>query len=208
MARRALSEVPARGGSMVLTTESLGLIFLLVSAAALGFSLVHDVGRLSAAKTRTTLLQRQTDKKKALVADWRVKIDALNREMRAQQARFTEFNGRKQKLVTEIRELELNKVEFVHEMGEPGDGATVFWSRLKPTKGFKTVPRQDVVFSRQIWDFRNVAHVYAPGPDRALVLLAVAFGVASGIMASEIMPLAMAPTGPDEPGKNDGETGA
>lgn len=181
------------GAGMVFTAESLGVIFLLVSAGALGMSLVHDVGRLSAAKTRTGLLQRQTDKKKALLTDWRGRIDGLNREMRTQQARFTEFNGKKQKLQTEFREMELNKVEFVHELGEPGEGTAVFWSRLRTTDSFKTVPRQDVVFSRQIWDFRNVAHVHAAGPDRALVLLASAFGVAGGVLASEIVPLALAP---------------
>lgn len=185
---------------MVITAESLGVIFLLVSAAALGMSLVHDVGRLSAAKARTGLLQRQTDKRRALLKEWKERIDKLSRDMRTQQARLTEFNGKKQKLQNEIRELELSRVEFVHELGDPGDYVPVFWSRLRPTESFKTVPRQDVVFSRQIWDFRNVAHVHAAGPDRALVLLASAFGVASGVLASEIVPLAMAPEdGGDKP---------
>lgn len=178
---------------MVITAEMLGLIFLLVSAAALGMSLVHDVGRLSATKTRTGLLQRQIDKKRALIADLKARIDGLSRDMRNQQARFTEFNGKKQKLVSEIRETELNKVEFVHELGDSGDGGMIYWSRLRTTESFKTVPRQDVVFSRQIWEYRNVAHVHAGGPDRALVLLASAFGVAGGVLASEIMPLEMAP---------------
>lgn len=185
---------------MVITAESLGVIFLLVSAAALGMSLVHDVGRLSAAKARTGLLQRQTDKRRALLKEWKERIEKLSRDMRTQQARLTEFNGKKQKLQNEIREMELSRVEFVHELGDPGDCVPVFWSRLRPTDGFKTVPRQDVVFSRQIWDFRNVAHVHAAGPDRALVLLASAFGVASGVLASEIVPLAMAPEdGGDKP---------
>lgn len=187
---------------MVLTAETLGVIFLLVSAAALGLSLVHDVGKLSAAKARTGLLQRQIDKKKSLLGDWRGRIDGVQKELKAQQARFTEFNGKKQRVQNAIRELELNKVEFVHEVGDPGESGNVFWSRLKPTDGFKSVPRQDIVFSRQIWDFRNVAHVYAAAPDRALVLLATAFGVASGILASEIVPLALAPEddGPAEAG--------
>lgn len=185
---------------MVITAESLGVIFLLVSAAALGMSLVHDVGRLSAAKARTGLLQRQTDKRRALVKEWKERIEKLSRDMRTQQARLTEFTGKKQKLQNEIREMELSRVEFVHELGDPGEGVPVFWSRLRPTDGFKTVPRQDVVFSRQIWDFRNVAHVHAAGPDRALVLLASAFGVASGVLASEIVPLSMAPEdGGDKP---------
>jgi hypothetical protein len=178
---------------MVLTTESLGLIFLLVSAAALGMSLVHDVGKLSAAKARSGLLQRQTDKKKALANEWRGRIDGLNRDLRAQQARFTEFNGKKQKLQTDMRELDQKKVEFVHELGELGEGTAIYWSRLRPSDAFKTVPRQDVVFSRQIWDYRNVAHISAFGPDRALVSLAGVFGVAGGVRASELVPLALAP---------------
>ena len=183
---------------MVLTTESLGLIFLLVSAGALGMSLVHDVGKLSAAKARSGLLLRQIDKKKAMVKQWRERIDGINRDLRAQQARFTEFNGKKQKIQNDMRELDQKKVEFVYELGEPGDGVTIFWSRLRPTEDFKKLPRQDVVFSRQAWDYRNVAHVYAVGPDRALVALANAFGVGSGILASEIVPLALAPQGDED----------
>lgn len=178
---------------MVITVEALGLIFLLVSAAALGLSLVHDVGKLSATKARSTMLMRQIDKKKKLAGEWRVRIDSLNKELRAQQARFTEFNGKKQKIQAEIRDIEQKKIEFVHELGEPGDGVAAFWSRLTPNDNFKTLPRQDVVFSRQIWDYRNVAHMHAAGSDRALVLLAAAFGVGMAITTSEIIPLALAP---------------
>lgn len=194
---------------MVITFESLGVIFLLVSAAALGLSLVHDVGRLSTEKARTALLQREIDKKNALIKEWLGKIDGYNREMRTQQARFTEFNGRKQRVAADIAEVEMSKIEMVHEMGEAmGLSTTTFWARLRPGPGFKTVARQDIIFSRQIWGFRNVAHVEASSPERAVFFLQAALGIRSGLINSAVMPLSLAPKGPEDDPEEQAEKAA
>lgn len=193
---------------MVITAESLGVIFLLVSAGALGLSLVHDVGRLSTEKARTAMLQREIDKKSGLIKEWLGKIEGYNREMRTQQARFTEYNGRKQRVTTEMAEVESSKIEMVHEMGESvGLTTSTFWARLRPGPGFKTAARQDVIFSRQIWGFRNVAHIEASSPERAIFFMQAALGIRSGVIGSAIVPLSLAPKGPEDDPEEEGAGG-
>ena len=177
---------------MNITIEFLGMLLLVASAAALGLSIVVDVGRVSAEKARHGYMQRQHDRKRAALAEWRQKSDQLQAELVALQARHTEFTGRRHKAQTERRAQELVKVELVHELGD-ADETEGFWAQLAVQEGIATIDRRDVIFSRQIWEYRNVAHIWAPTPEQAALLVQAAFAARNGVLPSAVVPLALAP---------------
>lgn len=178
---------------MVITAEFFGMVLLVASAAALGLSLVIDVGRVSAERARLLVLQHQIDKRALAIKEWTAKTNQLRDGLVTLEAQHTEFTGRRHKALTEIRALEMNQNELVHEVG---DGPTGFWSQLTVTPAFAKTERQDIIFSRQIWEYRNVAHVWAATADQAGALLAATFPTRSGVQPATVIPLSMAPDGP------------
>lgn len=178
---------------MVISGEFLGMLLLITSAAALGLSIVIDVGRVSAEKTREAMNQRLYDKKRAALAEWRQKTERKRVDLTASQARFIEFNGRRQKTMTELKALEYSKIELVHELGEPDRNTEIFWSQIAVGPNFAELDRKDIVFSRQIWEYRNVAHISASSADQAHGLVQASFGERNGLVTSPVVPLALAP---------------
>jgi hypothetical protein len=183
---------------MVITAEFLGMLLLVTSLAALGLSIVVDVGQVSTEKARESLLQRQHDKRRSALSEWRQKTERKRADLTALQARQTEFAARKHKTLNEIKALELTKVELVHEIGDEDDGAG-FWSQLHVMPHFQEIDRREVVFARQIWDYRNVAHIWAPSQEHAQALLSTAFTARNGVQPSMMVPLALAPEPGSEP---------
>jgi len=178
---------------MVMTAEFLGMLLLVTSAAALGLSIIMDVGQISAERARKSMLQRQHDKKKTALAEWKRKTDQKQTDLTALHARHTEYTGRRQKALAEIKALEFTKVELVHELGD-GEETTGFWSQLAVQENLGTIDRRDVIFSRQIWDYRNVAHVWMPAPELASALVRTAFTAKNGVVPTPVIPLALAPS--------------
>jgi len=178
---------------MVISAEFLGMLLLIASAAALGLSIVVDVGRVSAEKTREAMNQRQYDKKRAALAEWRQKTERKRVDLTTLQARLTEFNGRRQKALTELRALEFSKIELVHELGDQDSDGDIYWAQLAVGPNFNELDRKDIVFSRQIWEYRNVAHITAPSTEQAHATVRASFSQRNGVICSPVVPLALAP---------------
>jgi len=178
---------------MAISAEFLGMLLLITSAAALGLSIVIDVGRVSAEKTREAMNQRQYDKKRAALAEWRQKTERKRVDLTGLQARLTEFNGRRHKTLTELKALEYAKIELVHELGDPDGNNDIYWAQVATGPNFAELDRKDVVFSRQIWEYRNVAHISAVSADQAHGALRASFGQRNGLVTSPVVPLALAP---------------
>lgn len=178
---------------MNLSGEFLGMLMLVAAVAALGLSVVFDAGRASAERARLAMLQRQQDKKRTALSEWRAKTERKAVELKAHQARLTEFLGQRQKVLQEIKAIEFTKIELIHEFGDQDQGSMGFWSLLVVTPNFAGAARHDILFSRQIWDYRNVAHVWAPSSDQAKALLESAFSLRSGVQPTQMLPLAFAP---------------
>ena len=184
---------------MQFNAEFFGLLVLVASAAALGLSIVIDVGRVSAERTRATVLQRQIDKRKAALKEWTAKTNARASELSGLQMRLTEATNRRQKLQAELKALECTKIEMVHELGECDGAALGYFAPLAVSAESAGVERRDIIFSRQIWVYRNVAHIWAGSADHAAGLLRAAFTPRSGVQPTNLLPLSAA---------QDGEEGA
>ncbi|PWC39383.1 hypothetical protein [Azospirillum sp. TSO35-2] len=178
---------------MVISAELLGMLLLIASAAALGLSIVVDVGRVSAEKAREAMNQRQYDKKRAALAEWRQKTERKRVDLITLQARLTEYNGRRQKALTEVKALDYSKIELVHELGDADANGDVYWAQLAIGPNFNELDRKDIVFSRQIWEYRNVAHILAPSTDMAHGMVRTSFSQRNGLICSPVVPLALAP---------------
>lgn len=178
---------------MVYSGEFIGLLVLVASAAALGLSIMFDVGRVSAERTRASVLQRQIDKKTSALKEWTAKTAACNGELSSLRARVAEFANRKQMVQAELKALEFTKVEMVHELGECDGAAIGYWAQLTVSPATAETERRDMVFSRQLWNYRNCAHVWAGSAQHAMTLLRTSFPERSGIVATQFLPLAQAP---------------
>ncbi|BAI76602.1 hypothetical protein AZL_e02570 (plasmid) [Azospirillum sp. B510] len=178
---------------MVISADFLGMLLLIASAAALGLSIVVDVGRVSAEKTREAMNLRLFEKKRVALAEWRQRIERKRVDLITLQARLTEFNGRRQKALTELKALEYAKVELVHELSDLDGNGEIYWSKLAVGPTFNELDRKDVVFSRQIWEYRNVAHITAPSAEIAYITVRSSFSDRTGLICSPVVPLALAP---------------
>lgn len=176
---------------MAMSAEFLGLLLLITSAAALGLSIVIDVSRVSAEKAREAMNLRLYDKKRSALAEWRQKTERKRADLTGLQAKLTEFNGRRQKAAQDLKSLEFSKVEMIHELDDL-DGE-IFWARLAVVPNFAELNRRDIVFSRQIWDYRNVAHIRAESIQQAREQVHGTYTVTNGILVSIVVPLANAP---------------
>jgi len=174
---------------MAFTAEFLSLLLLVASAAALGLSIVVDVGRVSAERARATVLQRQIDKKKASLKEWATLISSRSAELGTLRMRANEATNRKQRLQAELKALEYTKVEMVHEVGDCDGAALGYWSLLTAGPGFAEAERRDVVFARPIWEYRNCAHIWAGSEDHAQGLLRMAFPPRCGVQPTTPTPL-------------------
>jgi hypothetical protein len=174
---------------MVISAEFFGLVLLVTSAAALGLSIVVDVGKYTAEKTKTARIARQIERKRQSLADWSSKAEKKLTELRQDQAALAELLGRKNALVIEIKGQQIAKVELVHEIGETDNAAMSFYAQLATVGNFAQIDRHDIVFSRQIWDYKNVVHVWANSTEHALALVNGAFGPRTGLQATPLLPL-------------------
>lgn len=177
---------------MLVNAEFLSLLVLVASAAALGLSILIDVGRVSAERTRVSVLQRQIEKRKSALKEWTAKTASRDSELKTVQARLTEAVNRRQKLQVELKALEHTKVEMVHELGECDGAAIGYWAPLAISQEAGTAERRDIIFSRQIWTYRNCAQIWAGSPDHAAGLLYAAFSARSGVVATTMFPLGSA----------------
>lgn len=179
---------------MTFSAEFVGLVLLLTSAAALGISMVVDIGKFSAERARLTMSQRAIEKKRAALTDWQVKSERKSVDLKEQQARLNELLTKRQKALAEVKSVQFSKVELIHELGE-SDGAMAFWTLLTTVQDLAKVERHEVLFSRQIWDYRNVAHVWAGSTEQASSLIKLSFTPRSGVQPTQMLPLAFAPDG-------------
>lgn len=175
---------------MFVGAEFLSLFLLVSSTAALGLSIVFDVGRVSAARTHATAVQRQIEQRKVALGRTKAQIAIRKTELAALQVRANEAVARRQRLQGEQKTLEFEKIEILHELGECDAAALGFTAALVVDTNRPESDRHDTVFSRQIWDFRNTALIWAGSRFHAVDLLYRTFTQASCVVALNLVPLA------------------
>lgn len=160
-----------------------------------GFVAVLAYAMIRAALLRRALAvasQRRADEA-ASMAGLREVVEAKRRaaaERRLQRQRQHERLEGARRALAAARQ---DRLEFVHELSEPGPRDRLFRIELTPERagpkhGGPERRAEDAVFSPEIWRRRNVAEVWARGPEQAAEVAAKAFPPGTGILRGPARP--------------------
>lgn len=143
---------------------------------------------------RVMWLRNAIDKTAARRDDEAAALGVLRRELAEVQADVAQRRLRRQHQLNRVEEARRqldrargDRVEYVHEIGEPGRGLRAFRADLTLVPGFADERPEEIPFGRDLWKHRNVAEVWAVSLQAAAEHLARAFPPTSGIVAAEIV---------------------
>ncbi|WP_448203410.1 hypothetical protein [Azospirillum sp. sgz302134] len=162
------------------------LSVLALGVGALGLSVVHEAARITAVGARTALargkIQARTEELKALkgqIADVESRADL-------QQATFERLAAERGRINGLINSIKASKVAVVHELGDPESGGTLYECDLRTVPDFNRIDPRNLLFAREIWDRRNIAHVWADTPEAAQAAVQRAFTARSGVLPTKL----------------------
>ncbi|MCW2246038.1 TolA-binding protein [Azospirillum fermentarium] len=178
--------------------EVFSTVLVVLSAAALGLSVVVESLRMASVARQRYILSREKDSRAANLTRLRQRLDSLQRDARERQAAIDTAVADRQKVLALTQTLLSERIEMVHELGEPDAGAGLFLSPLQVRADARR-GNQALPFSRDIWQHNNMAHIWAANADAAFATVSRAFDVRKGIeparpRRAEAMP---APPSPD-----------
>jgi hypothetical protein len=143
---------------------------------------------------RVMWLRNAIDKTTARRDDEAAALEVLRQELAEVQAEVARRRLRRQHQLNRVDEARRrldrargDRVEYVHEIGEPGHGLRAFRADLALVPGFADAKPEEVPFGRDLWKRRNVAEIWAASLQGAAGHLARAFPPASGVVAAEIV---------------------
>ena len=168
------------------STNLFALCVLGLGIGALVLAIAYEATRITAMSGRSALvrrkLQSRTEALKALtgqVADTESRADL-------QQATLDRLVLERGRLTSLIASVKASKVALVHELGDPESSALLFECDLRTTPDFARIEARRLLFAREIWGCRNVAHVWADTPDEATAAVGRAFNARSGLLAGNV----------------------
>lgn len=162
------------------------LAVLALGLGALGLSVVYEGTRITAMTGRAALAKRRIQTRADELKELNARIEDTNSRADLQQAgldRLVRERGRLTGLITSVKAA---KVTLIHELGEPDGAAVLFECDLRTAPDFARLDQRRMMFAREIWDRRNVAHVWADGPDAAMAAVQRAFTLRSGLLPGRL----------------------
>lgn len=115
-------------------------------------------------------------------------LQQLKDDVDEQQRGTYERRSRRQRQIHNVEELKhrvatarADRLELVHELGEPGAGGRLFRAELTIDPAFLTDRADEVLVNPQIWKVHNVAEVWTADSHVASDAILRAFPVSSGI---------------------------
>lgn len=168
--------------------EMFALGLLVVCALGLGVSVVMEAAKLIIANSRRTQLQSRLESRNATVQTLQRQAEAQDREIMRRQSDLDRLINDRARVEGLIKIFQAEKVELIHEIGVPEGTNALFVCDLKTTSDFSRIDARRLVFSREIWRHRNVAHVWSDGIDTAIAHAQRAFNGRSGVIPGRMLP--------------------
>lgn len=165
---------------------ALGLV--VVCATGLGFTIVVESVKLLAISGRATQIGSKVESRKAALEELRRQLAAAEEAETRRQAELSRLANDRARVEGLIKSFQADKLEMVHELGQPDGTNALFICELKTTPDFNRIDSRRLIFAREIWQHRNVAHVWAESADAALGHVQRAFHGRSGVVAGRIQP--------------------
>ncbi|WP_431855862.1 hypothetical protein [Azospirillum sp.] len=170
-----------------MSTEAIPAILLvLLGIGALGGMVVMEVSRLGLLSARRALVQKRIEALRSETERARERAGQIDAAIERGQAQLAHFAAEVQRLASLLRTVEADRVELVHDLGAPDGRPAPFRCVLRTVPDFARLDQRHVVFSRDIWQRKNVAHVWADTPEQAHAQLLRAFPARSGVLAGAI----------------------
>ncbi|WP_109120317.1 hypothetical protein [Azospirillum sp. TSO22-1] len=168
------------------TEAGFAVLLVLLGIGALGGMVVMEVSRLGLLSARRALVQKRIEALRSETERARERAAQLDAAIERGQAQLAHLAAEVQRLASLLRTVEADRVELVHDLGAPDGRTAPFRCVLRTVPDFARLDQRHVVFSRDIWQRKNVAHVWADAPELAHALLLRAFPARSGVLAGAI----------------------
>lgn len=143
---------------------------------------------------RAMWLRNAIDKTAARRDDEAAALGVLRREFAQAQADVGQRRLHRQNQLNRVEEAKQkldrakrDRVEFVHEIGEPGRGLRPFRADLSLAPGFAEEKPEEIPFNRDVWKHRNVADIWASSAQAAAEQASRAFPATSGVVVAGIV---------------------
>lgn len=162
------------------------ILLVLLGVGALGGMVVMEVSRLGMLSARRVLAQKRTESLRTETERARERATQLNTAIERGQTQLTTYAAEVQRLTSLLRSAEADRVELVHDLGMPDGRPAPFRCVLRTVPDFARIDPRHVIFSREIWQRKNVAHIWAESPEQAHAQLLRAFPARSGVLAGAI----------------------
>ncbi|HEY0838064.1 MAG TPA: hypothetical protein VGE72_29400 [Azospirillum sp.] len=171
---------------MIPTLDIFALALIILSAAALGLIIVVEASRISVLTGRQSLLRKRLADHRKELSLLRDRVDEVEEAVRRRHDQRSELDAQRARVASLAASIQADKIEMVHDLGGPEPGRVLFQCVLRTAPDFGRVEQRHVIFARDIWQRKNVAHVWAESPDAAHAALQRAFHPRSGVLPTRI----------------------
>ena len=168
------------------TDTLLAVLLVLLGAGGVGGMVVMEMSRLGVLTARRALVQKRIDTMRAEEKRAKTRAGEIESSIERGQAQLTHLAAEVQRLASLARTVEADRVELVHDLGTPDGQPAPYRCVLRTVPDFARIDPRHVVFSREIWQRKNVAHVWAESPEQAQSLLTRAFPTRTGVLPGAI----------------------
>lgn len=168
------------------TNALFAVLLVLLGVGGLGGMVVMGVSRLGVLAARRALVQNRIGTLHAATQRAQTRTAELETTIERGQARLAHLAAEAQRLASLTRTVEGERVEMVHDLGTPDGLPAPFRCVLRTVPDFARIDPRHVVFSRDVWQRKNVAHLWADSADQAQAMLLRAFPARSGVLPGAI----------------------
>ncbi|WP_448188615.1 hypothetical protein [Azospirillum sp. sgz301742] len=162
------------------------ILLVLLGLGALGGMVVMEVSRLGVLSARRAMAHKRTESMRAETELARTRASQIEETLERGKAQLATLAAECQRLASVTRTVEADRVELVHELGTPDGAPAPYRCVLRTIPDFARIDPRNVIFAREIWQRKNVAHVWAETPEVAHALLQRAFPNRSGVLPGAI----------------------
>lgn len=160
--------------------EVFSTVLVVLSAAALGLSVVVESLRMASVARQRYILNREKENRAANLGRLRQRLAELGRDAQERQAAIESAQADRQRVLSLTQSLLAERIEMIHELGEPDAAATLYLSPLQVRSDARR-GSQKLPFARDIWQHNNMAYIWAATSDGAFAMVSRAFDSRKGI---------------------------
>jgi hypothetical protein len=168
--------------------ETFALILIILCVAALGIGVIVEASKYALLRSRRTVTQGKLERRRQELEAAAKRADEKEDEAAKLAKRLDSLNADRQKTLSLIKTVQVDRIEMVHELGAVDRSRGCYETPLTPTADFNRMEERRIMFHRDIWKRRNSALIWADSFDEAEAALARVFAVRSAVQYGKPKP--------------------